>query len=1033
MKLPKLAIENYQFTLIVVILLALLGGVALLTMPRSEDPQVTQPKSNVIVIYPGTSPNDMEQLVIDPIEEALNELDDVKKIESFAANGVGVVETEFLFGEDPDDKHADVVQKINSIREELPDDILRIDFNRFSIADYVNIFQLAIVSEEASYAEIEREADILKKRLETVSGIRKVRQWALPEQEVHVSVDLQKIASLHLPLDRVFLAIQSNNANIPGGSIYAGGKRFSVKTSGSYESLEDVKNTIVHAANGRIVYLKDVADVTFGYEDENYLARLNGRRAAFLTATQKDRTNIYNVMEGVRAEVENFAGELPESMSLEWVFDQSESVQERLDSFSGNLLQGVLLVGLVMLLILGARASLIVIIAIPISILIGLGFLDLNGFGIEQMSITGFVIALGLLVDNAIVVVENVSRYLKKGYGFREAAIRGTGQIAWAIVSATATSILAFLPMILMQNPAGEFIKSMPVTVVYTLAASLLISLILTPFLASRFLKKNGKSKGRLGERVVTGFVSTAYRGSLRWALDHPKLTVLAAGLVFVGSLALFPLVGVSLFPKAEKAQMFVNVEAPEGTSVVKTDEIAREVENILAQEPEIRSIASNIGHGNPVIYYNTNSRSEAQNHAQLYVALNHDNMKKMAELIERLREKFAAIPEARVEIKEFEQGPPVEAPIAFYVVGEELEVLEALAADVAGMIKETPDAVNIHNPMEFPKTDVHVSINREKAGMYGAALADVDRTVRAAISGVPVSQFRQKDGDKRDIVVRLPISERPQLSDFDKIYISSVTGGQIPLNQLARIEFETNPAQITHVDLERSVLLTADVAGERTVDEVTQEVLQKLDAYEWPKGYRYTIGGELESREESFGGMAQAITTAMVAIFGVLVLQFRSFTQPLIVFTAIPLAMIGAVLALLITGNTFSFTAFVGLTSLVGIVVNNSIILVDYTNQLRRDGVGAREALQRAGETRFLPIVLTTGTTIGGLLPLTLQGGTMWAPMGWTIIGGLIVSTILTLVVVPVLYNFYTPENTFKKELPEGGAPKALIPGSAE
>jgi multidrug efflux pump subunit AcrB len=380
--------------------------------------------------------------------------------------------------------------------------------------------------------------------------------------------------------------------------------------------------------------------------------------------------------------------------------------------------------------------------------------------------------------------------------------------------------------------------------------------------------------------------------------------------------------------------------------------------------------------------------------------------------VITDLRREFADYPGAEIEVKEFEQGPPVEAPVEIRIIGENLDVLRRIARDVEHMIAEAPATTNISNPFGTTKTDLHVNINRAKAGLLGVNLADVDRTVRAGIEGLTVSHYRDERGKEYDIVVRLPADGKPTASDLDRIHVSSVTGAHVPLKLIAAVEPKAAALSIDHFNLERTVTLTADVIGNASVDEATRHVIRELKAYNWPKGYRYYVAGELESREESFGGMGRAVVIALIAILAVLVLQFRSYTQPLIVFSAIPLAIIGSILALLITGNTFSFTAFIGLTSLVGIVINNSIILVDYTNQLRRQGKDLTHALKEAGETRFVPIVLTTATTVGGLLPLTLRGGTMWAPMGWTIIGGLVCSTVLTLIVVPVLYKIFTRNN---------------------
>jgi multidrug efflux pump subunit AcrB len=1005
MRLPRLAIENHQFTTIIVALLVLSGVVSFLTMPRAEDPQVTPPGSTVVIVYPGATPEDVEELIVDQVEEVINELEDIKEMNGWAADNLAIVDVEFDSGTDPDEKYSDVVQKVNSIRSSLPDGITSLEIQKWSV-NLVSIVQLALVSETATYRELERELDILEKRIQRAPGVRTVETWAFPEQEIRISVDLEKMAQFNIPLNRVIGAVQSANANIPGGNIDLGSRRFTLQTSGSYQSVEDIANTVIQAVDGKIVHLRDVADVAPGYEDDSYLGRFNGERAVFLTVTQKPGTNIFTVMSYLKEGIADFEERLPGDIRLETVFDQSRSVADRLNGFFLNLLQGLVLVGAIVFLSVNVRASIIVMLAIPFSILIGLGFVDASGYGLQQMSIAGLVIALGLLVDNAIVVTENIGRFMRLGYGNKEAAWEGTSQVGWAVVSATATTVLAFVPIIMMRDVTGDFIRSMPATVVYTLSASLFLSLTLTPYLASRFIRaKAGAGYSRL-RRLLQRFIETRYRRALDYAIRHPKRVVALALVVFFGCLALFPVVGVSYFPKAEKPIFLINVDAPRGTSIDRTDEMAAYVESVLSGRDEVKSFTTNVGHGNPRVYYNMWSRQEAPHHAQVLVEVEQDGPKRFGRLLADLRREFADFVGAKIEVKEFEQGPPVQAPIAIVVIGDNLDMLQLISRDVEHIIERAPATTNISNPLGTAKTDLHVNINRAKAGMLGVNLADIDIAVRAGIAGFPVATYNDKEGKEYDIVVRMPIEEEPELSDLDRIYVSSVTGAQVPLRQLASVELKAAPLSIDHFNLERAVTITADVIGDASVDEATQQILKDLETYNWPKGYRYYVSGEFESREESFGGMGRAVVIAMVAILAVLVLQFRSYRQPLIVFSAIPFAVIGSILALLVTRNSFSFTAFIGLTSLVGIVINNSIILVDYTNQLRRDGKGMIDALKDAGETRFIPIVLTTATTVGGLLPLTLGGGTMWAPMGWTIIGGLICSTVLTLVLVPVLYK---------------------------
>ena len=1012
MRLPKLAIDNHQFTLVMMLLLTALGVVSFLSMPRSEDPLVEFSGGNVIVVYPGVSPEDLEQLVVDPIEEEINELEDINKMETTIEDGLVFINVEFLHGTDPDEKYDELVEVVNKVRPELPEGVVSVETEDIKPSD-VNILQLALVSESAPFAELQDYAERLEQRLERVGGVKRADTWAYPEQEVRVDLDAGKMLELDISLDQIVAGIQSAGANIPGGHVDAGRRRFNVKTTGDFDSVDDIRRTIVLGADDRVVYLKDIADVGFDYETETYRARFNGERAVYVTVLQRTGTNIFDVMDGLRSSLDDFEATLPGHITIATVFDQSESVSYRVGGFFVNLLQGLLLVGLVVLLAMGLRASTIVVLAIPMSLVIAIGWLDLSGFQLQQISIVGLVIALGLLVDNAIVVTENISRFIANGESRLQAAIKGTGQMGWAIVTSTVTTVLSFLPMVLLQTGTGDFVRSMPVTVIFALIASMIISLTLTPFLSSRFLseKQDDESSGKaarvpLLQRFLKGQSEGAYRRTLGFAVNRPGLTLVMAVVVFAGSMALFPFVEVSLFPKAEKPEFLVNIDTPQGTSLAHTDRVTRDVEGYLAgRSDDVAHYAANVGRGNPRMYYNEWPKNESSNHAQIVVQMKDRDPARISSLIHDLREDFGSYPGAEIRVTEFAQGPPIEAPIAIRVIGDDIQVLRDMASQLEDVMRRTDGTINIDNPQARSQTDLHVRVNRDKAGLLGVPLASIDQTVRASIAGLPVSSYRDESGEDHPIVLRLPTPDRPRVSDLDRISVASMNGSSIPLRQVAVVDLKSSPNRIEHYLLERSAIVTADVDDGFNVAAVTEQIVSQLDGVVLPPGYRFQIAGEAESAGESFGGLGQALLVALFGIFGVLVLQFRSFRQPLIVFAAIPFAITGAILALLVTGYTFSFMAGVGLTSLVGIVVNNSIILVDYANQLREQGMSVLEAIREAGETRFAPIILTTLTTIGGLLPLTLQNSTLWSPMGWAIIGGLMMSTVLTLVVVPALY----------------------------
>lgn len=1005
MKLPRLAIENHQFTLVFLLLLVGIGVTSVFSMPRAEDPQISPPGSSVVAVFPGASPEEIEQLVVDPIEDSLGELDDIKRLTASIEDGLATIEIEFVTGADADDKYELVTERVNRVRSKMPEGLALLDVLQWSVTE-VAIMQLALVSEDTAFAQLDHLASELESRVERIPGVKGAEVWACPEQQVHVIMDLERMAQLHVGMPQLFGAIESANASIPGGAVEVGSKKLNVRTTGSFDDIPQIEATVIAAHGGNPIRVKDVAKVEYGYETADHLARVNGERAVFLTVKQKAATNIMRIADRLRSTMKAFERELPSGVRMAVVFDQSESVASRTDDFATNLLMGVVLVFLVMLVSLGLRASIIVAVVIPASVAISLGWVDMAGFAIEQMTISGLVIALGLLVDNGIVVTESIARFLRAGSDRVGAAVEGAREVAWPIISSTVTTVLAFLPIAMLGSVTGDFIRSMPVTVIATLTASLLLALTLTPLMASRLMSRAEVERGGLLQPIVDGIASGAYPRLLDVALGRPKTTVALAVLALAGSLLLAGRVGVSFFPNAEKAQLIVNVDLPHGSSFETTDSVARQVEAALLQQDEVELVATNVGRGNPRVYYNVIPKRETATHAQLLVKLDRYEPARMDALVESLRDQFASIPGAKIEVKQLQQGPPVEAPIAVKILGDRSDRIASAALRVEKIVADVAGVVNVDNPLRTAATDLRVVVNRDKAARLGFALSDVDTAVRASLAGWKITALRESGGDEIDIVARSTEASRPDYRALEKVVLMAPNGARIPLGQLARLELERGPARVYHYDLKRAATVTADVRAGFNVAAVTETIMSHLAEKKWPRGIDFHIAGEQEERETSFGGMQKALLVAVLGILAVLVLQFRSFTQPLVVFVAVPLAAVGSIGALWMTGNDFSFTAFVGFTSLVGIVVNNSIILLDYANRMRESGMSVDDAVRAAGRTRLLPILLTTATTIGGLLPLTLRGGTLWAPMGWTIIGGLLVSTLLTLIVVPVLYT---------------------------
>ena len=1004
MKLPSLAIKNAQFTLTIVALLVLVGIVSYFNMPRSEDPQFDIPITLIEVIYPGASPTDIETLVVDPLEEEFADIDNIKKIESQIKNGGARIEVTFHYGSDPELAFNKVQLAVSSVKPSLPagvQDLLVLKATPTAVA----IVQLALWTEPADYKQMEFYAKLLEKRLETIESVKKADIWGYPQQVVAVDLNLDLLLHHKVSTTQVMQVLKGRAINITPGFVDANTRRFNVKTSGNFEKIDQLEETIIVSNDDFVLRLKDIARVSFGSQEPNYLAYFDKKPVIFVTVEQRINTNIFSLTKSIQQEIALFKQTVPPELKMEVLFEQAQSVESRVNGFFNNLWQGLVLVGLLSLLFLGLREALVVMIAIPLSFLIAIGWLDFAGFGLQQMSIVGLIIALGLLVDNAIVVTESIHRERKNHKSLSQAAAAGASKVGWAISSGTITTMLAFLPMLMLASDTGDFIRSMPVTVVLVLLASLLIALTLTPLLASKFLSTKA-SKVKTLQHYINYFAENIYATWLQ-KLFRLKMVVIAIAIAsLLAMLSLFSEVGLSLFPKAEKPMILVNIDMPEGSTFARTQEIADEVSKRVRQHDLVNDVAQNVGRGNPRIYYNIMPTRQTVNFAQLFVTLNDFQLGSVEPLVDTIRSQVSDIAGAKITVKEFMQGPPLVAPISIRIVGEELAEIQRVAIDVENLVVNTAGTVGIDNPVGKFKIDLKVDINRDKAAMLNVPLQQVDRTVRTALVGTNMGSFRDDEGEEYPLVLRLSQYEQPQVETFEDINVLSNSGQLIPLLQIAELNMETSIARFQHYDLERMARITSDVKPGFTAENVTNDIIAQLEAYDFPTGVHYAIGGEQENRKEAFGGMAKTVLLAVFGIFAVLVLQFRSFVQPLIVFAAIPFALIGPFIALFISGYTFSFTAFIGLTSLVGIVVNNSIILVDYANQMRRDGMEKIEAIMAAAKTRFVPIVLTTLTTVGGLLPLTLSGSSMWSPMGWAIIGGLLVSTLLTLIVVPVLYK---------------------------
>jgi multidrug efflux pump subunit AcrB len=1008
--ITRFFVDRWQVTAVLFALLIALGVGAIVNIPKAEDPIVEFPGVAVAVVLPGADAEQMERLVAIPIENAINTIEDVRDINSSSRAGLAVISVEFNWGADPEEKFGEVVRELNVVRPSLPDGIVDIRSRRFNPAQ-TSIVQVALTSPDAPYRQMEAYAKALRDSLERAPGVQQAEVWGAPPAEVRVAVNLDQLAAYRLPLTAVAEALQREGGDTPIGAVEAGGRRFNVQTSGSYDSLDEIRAVALRAQEGSLVTVGDVAEVAWANDQHAHIARYNGERALFVSARARLGENIFPVLRSVRERIDAFGETLPENIVLHRGFDQSETVTHRLASLGRDFGIAILMV-LLTLLPLGFRASTVVMVSIPLSLAIGVAAIHALGYSLNQLSIAGFVLALGLLVDDSIVVTENISRHLRNGLAPREAAIAGVKEINIAVIGCTATLLLAFVPIMALPEGAGAFVRSLPIAVVTTITASLVVALTIIPFLASRLLPREDAGKSNALLDGVMGAIHGIYRPALHVALEHPRMTVMAGLAGFVLSLGLVPQLGFSLFPENDSPYFLVEVETPQGSAVGETDRAVRFVDGVLAAYPEIEWRFSNAGRGNPQIFYNEIPPEQVSNVGQVYARFGEWRRREGMAKIEEIRARLDEYAGARITLRRFTNGPPIEAPIAVRISGPDLAAIGELASAVETIVRETPGTRDVSNPTAERLIDLDLNISDAEAALRGVPAGAIDQTLRIAIGGAPVAQFRDPAGDAFPVVLRAPREDAMPVSALERLFVWNAQGAALPLSEIARPTLESGPASIDRYQRERTVTVSAYTRSGFLTSDVTNDVADRLAALPRPPGYAISFGGQAEAQERSFSGLGPAIIIAIFGVLAVLLLEFGTFAVTAVVAFVIPFGIMGGLIALWLGGESLSFTAIIGFIALIGIEIKNSILLVEFANQLRARGVGLKEAIERAGEVRFLPVLLTSATAIGGMTPLLLEDSPLFSPIAMVLIGGLISSTLIARIVTPSMYLLLAPKD---------------------
>ena len=766
----------------------------------------------------------------------------------------------------------------------------------------------------------------------------------------------------------------------------------------------------------------DVADVNWGAGEPRSHLYHNGKRAVWITANQKVGTDATKLAKVLMAEIAVQKTFLPPDIQIITQFDQSRDITKRLQELARDFAIALALV-MITLLPLGWRAAAIVMVSIPLSLASGLLAVYATGYNLSQLVVAGFILSLGLLVDDSIVVIENISRHLRMGKDRIQAAIDGTKEIRVAVLGSTGVLVFAFFPMLFLPEGAGKFTQSFIGTIMYTVVASLVISLTIIPFLASRILKREEDEHGNPMLRWMMRNIDHFYRPILHKALEMPRRFVWGALALTLSAFALVPILGFGLFPNADASYFRVQIDAEQGSRLNETGRIVRRVANILAKEPSIKVRAENVGRHNPSVFYNVFDSAETTTSGEVLAIMDRWRGEESNRMVDRLRKQFDGISGARIKLVLFQNGAPINAPVEFRAIGPDLDVLQQLAGKVQTVLHNTPGTRDIVNPVATDRIDLDMRIDDAKAALLDIPAGSPRRTIRLALSGERAGTFRDSEGDSYPVTVRLPLTNTQPVSALDAIYVPTRSGAPVALAEITNPQLISVPPLIKRRNLERTVEITAQMTPGQQAGKVTQAAKIELDKIKLPPGYAIRIGGEAEKIKETFSGFGPIILIALFIIFGILVAEFGEFREALVVAGVIPLGTFGGLIGLLVTGNNMSFLAVIGFVALIGIEIKNSILLVDFTSQLRERGLGLREAIEQAGEVRFLPVLLTSVTAIGGLLPLALFGGSLYGPLAIVLIGGLISSTLLSRIVTPAMYLLVVRGREDKREAAKAAA----------
>ncbi len=1025
MSIAKFSVRNSVLINMIMIMVFIAGIYAMTQIPKEEMPQVEFGMVIITVAYPGVSPAEIEQMIVTKIEDEIADIDDIDFIESTATEGSAMIRIRFETDADMDEAWDEVnteMDKVNDLPEDAMDPIL-IRLNMKEVNEICSI----VVSGDFHPNTMRDISDTMKQGLTNVKNVSKVEVGGTREREIWIEGDLEKLNAYGLSLNNISNSVANRNLNVPGGSVQFGSAEFIIRSMGEFNSLSEIRNLpIMMDRNGRAVRIKDVATVIDTLEDSSVISKQDGENSITLEVYKKAQGNIVTVMQDVKAYCSEFEKTIPD-INVTIRDDGSIAVKSALTSLGANAIVGIILVFIILTLFLGWRNALFAAWGIPFSFFLTFVAMFYFGVTMNNLSLFALVLVLGMIVDDAIVVIENYHRYMEMGYSRYEAAIQGTEEIMWPVIAAILTTIASFSPIMFMKGVMGQFMRVFPLVVMFALLASLFESLIILPsHLAELGPKKlKEKKKNTFYDKLVK-----RYRCAVTNVLKHRFITIfiVVVLLILSGMALMFRMVRFEFFPRRNTDTLVLQLETPVGTSLEQTNEVVSKVEQFVAnmvEHSDIEAVITQIG-----LIRGRGTRSTSSNNAEVKLDMVDIEQRNYDDFVikNKLREFMKNLP--GLYSFKFDQeghGPPTGNDVEIRITGDSLEKLEYIGEYIKAQLAQIPGISDIDDSFDAGKQEIQIIPYQDRLSYYGLTASSISSAVRLSSNGSNISIYRGDGIEEYDIVLKAKETQVDDLSELKNMKIRSTSGALIPLKDIAEFKVENGLSQIQHRDSDRYITITAAVGkytdsnghtSTRTTDEV-QKILDGdkirntkgllTDFNQKFPGYYLSYGGVHEMMKESYSSLYLAFLIAILGVYTILATQFKSYIQPLIVMATIPFAFIGVVLGLILTGLPFSLNTLIAVVALIGVVVNDSLVLVDFVNREREQGVDRWNSLINAGALRLRPIILTTVTTVGGMLPMifsSAESSADYKSMAVSIVFGLSFATLLTLFVIPTIYS---------------------------